>query len=290
MNKSFAELFGSTSSAALDGWRRPVLTSTTFPAFVKAGRVRVAAMGATGSGGSGNGAANQRATGANSAPWGVKVIQVAAGDVLSVEIGAGGAPQTGVANGAVGSSTVVRLNGVAVMTCQPGEPGVANGAATAPTATVVGADWVVPGRKAGEATGSAASSGGAAVDVFRTGLGDSLSIAGGSQVRPGASVGAPSSDRNPLPLFSEDLGVLILGSAVSGHAGVGGIMSTAQSDADGGIFAGGAAGYVSSGVVNQAGRGGRGGGGGGSAYTSGTPVPSGRGGDGYADVVYVPEG
>lgn len=272
---TFGQAFGGGGSAALGVETFAILASRTLPAFTKGGRVHIAAMGAPGSGarsGSGYGA-----TGANSSPWGEKVIDVAIGDVLEFVVGAGGAVRSTDGAGNVGNSTLVKLNGVTIMTAQPGEPGAYGNSfplnAPVPTATVVGADYVVPGLRAGAVAAVGNVTGGAAVDIFRSGLGRSVN-------RAGASVGVDGGDNAnpalPLQLSSPALGVSIVGINTAGMAGLGG--SSASSA--GGMFAGGCGGV--SGTAGGAG--GRGAGGGGSAGNNGGP-----GGDGYAYVIYIPE-
>lgn len=138
--------------------------------------------------------------------------------------------------GTAGSSTLVKLNGVTIMTAQPGEPGACSNSfpinAPAPTATVIGADWVVPGLRAGAVASAGVVTGGAAVDVFRTGLGRSTGFAGGGV---GAD-GGPSTAAAPIPISSAELGVSFLGVLAGGHAGVGGDFSLGYA---GGMCAGG---------------------------------------------------
>jgi len=166
---TFNQAFGGgTASGALGGWALPILASKSITIASK-GKLQIAAMGGTGSGGF-TGTGGEGATGANSAPWGVKIINVAVGDVVEFVIGAGGAGQTVAGSGIAGNATLVKLNGATIMTCNPGEPGI-KGAAfplvqTAPTATVVGADYWVPGLRSGQLAAGAVAFGGAAVDVF----------------------------------------------------------------------------------------------------------------------------
>ena len=264
-----------SGSASLDAWAMPVLTSKVLPAFSVAGKVRIAVMGGPGSGARCSASVAAGATGSNSSPWGVKVLTVAAGDILEFVIGAGGAAKTTDGAGNVGNSSLVKLNGATIMTAQPGERGAYGNAfplnAPAPTATVVGADWVVPGLRAGAvASAENGVTGGAAVDVFRTGLGRSTGIVGGSV---GADAGSGSSPA--FPSSSAELGVQFTGVVAVGSPGVG---AGPGFDAPG-IFAGGAG--ATSGTL----QGGRLGGGGGGAYS----VNSGPGGNGYAYIVFVPE-
>lgn len=275
---NYQALFGASGGGGtLGGWARPILASVTIT-IPSAGKVQVGAMGGTGSGGFTT-TAGEGSTGANSAPWGVKIINVAVGDVVEFVIGAGGAGQTVAGSGIAGNATLVNLNGTTIMTCNPGEPGI-NGAVfplvqTAPAATVVGADYWVPGLRSGQLAAGTLGSGGAAVDVFRTGLGRSTGTPGGSVGADGSSSGTVFTA--PLSLPSFELGISFLGLNTAGAAGVGGNQNTPA----GGLFAGGA-GSISG---TNPGKGGRGaGGGGGYAGTS-----SGPGGDGYAFIVFQPE-
>ena len=275
---TFNQAFGGGSaSGALGGWALPILASKSIT-ITRKGKLQIAAMGGTGSGGF-TSTAGEGATGANSAPYGVKVIDVAVGDVVEFVIGAGAAGQTVPGSGIAGNATLVKLNGTTIMTCNPGEPGI-KGASfplvqTAPTATVVGADYWVPGLRSGQLAAGALGFGGAAVDVFRTGLGRSTGTPGGSVGADGNSNGTTYTA--PLALPSFELGISFLGLNTAGLAGVAGNQTTPP----GGLFAGGA-GSVSG---TNPGKGGRGaGGGGGYAGTS-----SGPGGDGYAFIVFQPE-
>lgn len=275
---TFNQAFGGGSaSGALGGWALPILASKSIT-ITRKGRLQIAAMGGTGSGGFST-TGGEGATGANSAPYGVKVIDVAVGDVVEFVIGAGAAGQTVPGSGIAGNATLVKLNGATIMTCNPGEPGI-KGASfpliqTAPTATVVGADYWVAGLRSGQIAASNTSSGGAAVDVFRTGLGRSTGTPGGSVGADGSATGTTYTA--PLALPSFELGISFLGLNTAGLAGVAGNQTTPA----GGLFAGGA-GSVSG---TNPGKGGRGaGGGGGFAGTA-----SGAGGDGYAFIVFQPE-
>lgn len=275
---NYQALFGASGGGGtLGGWARPILSSViiTIPS---AGKVQVGAMGGTGSGGYTTTGANA-ATGANSAPWGFKVFDVNASDTVEFVIGAGGAAQTTAnSSGIAGTATLVKLNGTTIMTCNPGEPGIQGGSfplvQTAPTATVTGADFWVSGLRAGQVAASGSGSGGAAVDLFRTGLGRSTGTPGGSVGADGSATGTIFTA--PLALPSFEMGIGFIGLNTAGLAGVGGNQTTPA----GGLFAGGA-GSISG---TQPGKGGRGaGGGGGFAGTT-----SGAGGDGYAYMVFQP--
>jgi len=275
---TFSQAFGGgAGSGALGGWVLPILASKSIT-ITRKGKLQIAAMGSTGSGGFTT-TSGESATGANSAPWGVKIIDVAVGDVVEFVIGAGAAGQTVAGTGIAGTATLVKLNGTTIMTCNPGEPGIRGSSfplvQTAPTATVVGADYWVTGLRAGQLAASNTSSGGAAVDVFRTGFGRSTGTQGGSVGADGSSSGTVFTA--PLALPSYELGISFLGLNTPGLAGVAGNQTTP----DGGIFAGGA-GAISG---TNPGRGGRGAGGGGRF----SGLVSGPGGDGYAFIVFQPE-
>jgi len=275
---TFSQAFGGgAGSGALGGWTLPILASKSVT-ITRKGRLQIAAMGSTGSGGFTT-TGGEGSTGANSAPWGVKVIDVAVGDVVEFVIGAGAAGQTVAGAGIAGTATLVKLNGTTIMTCNPGEPGIKGSSfpliQTAPTATVVGADYWAPGLRSGQLAAGALGSGGAAVDVFRTGLGRSTGTPGGSVGADGSATGTTYTA--PLSLPSFELGISFLGLNTAGLAGVGGNQTTPA----GGLFAGGS-GSISG---SSPGKGGRGAGGGG-GYAGTT---SGAGGDGYAFIVFQPE-
>jgi hypothetical protein len=95
----------------------------------------------------------------NSAPWGVKWLEVAAGDKLEFAIGAGGITTGNVQNvpANAGGTTFIRHNGVVVMTCQGGDAGPASATARSPIAAkVIGADYWMAGRQPVTLTGGAA--------------------------------------------------------------------------------------------------------------------------------------
>lgn len=103
----------------------------------------------------------------NSAPWGVKAIAVRAGDVIAFEIGAGGLAEKGATSVArAGSSTIISINGTAVLTCQGGDAGPATAYAVSPlTAKVIGSDiWKLGAQPKSRLDGTTPVSG-AAVDV-----------------------------------------------------------------------------------------------------------------------------
>ena len=275
MSIDFNQAFGGGGGYKLGVWQHNVLTTKLFPAFTEAGTIEVAGMGGGGAGGRGS-SASDTATGGNSAPIGVVQIPVAAGDQLEVVIGLGGATTTVGGNGNKGTATLVKINGVTIMTCPPGEPGLHNSLTSSPAvAAVTGADRWWHGLRAGGCTpGSGRASGGAAVDIFNSGLGVTLDATSNGSVGGSVGVNNPlSTVLAPPPLVSPEFGVIFLGLTTAGLAGVGAIGGN-----DGGMFAGGGAGLV-------AGRGGRGAGGGGSGANS---TSGGAGGDGYARVTFVP--
>lgn len=221
-------------------------------------------------GSGGSGAAHAVALGGNSAPWGLKWLALSAGDVLTISIGAGGAPVTAPNDGLAGSTTTVQLNGVTILTAAGGEGGLgaASGALNpaAASAVVTGADVWFPGLQSGSASGSPQRLGGAAANLSCDGSGRSPSAnTGGAYV--GGSVGVVPTinattavDAPPLIAFAT-LGFF----ALAGMGKGGGI------GLPGGLFGGGGgtAGSVSGGA------GGIGAGGGASNTTSG------NGGKGY---------
>lgn len=179
------------------GWKMQVFASKSVT-FSKAGWVRLAVQSAGGSGAATSGATGVCGTGGNSGPWGVKLIRVAAGDVLAITIGAGGArPATSGSNGLQGGTTTVTLNGTTIITAQGGEGGVYLGAlgtanAPVPAATITGCDFWVPGIRAGSATvasGAQCYGGGAASDVFQNGTGRSPNAPSGATASNGGTVG-----------------------------------------------------------------------------------------------------
>lgn len=173
----------------------PVLTSQSIT-FTRSGRARLVVVGAGGSGA--RAASNSPATGGNSAPWGVKEFNVAAGDTLVLNMGAraAGAAVIG-ANGNAGGTTTVVLNGTTIMTVTGGEGGLITGTPAPVVSTVTGADYWVAGQMAGSASGSNNLSGGAAVDAVGMGVGRSPNSSTGTS--PGGVVGINSSLESPLP-------------------------------------------------------------------------------------------
>lgn len=232
-------------------------------------------------GAGGSGAANTNATGGNSGPWGVKRITLSQGDILTMNIGAGGAGVSGGVNGNAGGTTSVQLNGAAAfLSATGGEGGTGNGGgATIDPATIVstvtGADAWFTGLQSGAVTAAVSSSrtGGAAVNVAGDGRGRSPSTSAGSTSTAGGSVGTdPVANatiaQDPLPTVNFlSFGIYPVtgtGKASNGNSG-----SAANA---GGLFAGGGA----SGNTTSGGAGGLGAGGG----SNGAAPVSGAGGPG----------
>ena len=273
------------AAQATGGWARAIFSSVTLPAFTQSGTIVLSMVGAGGGGGSGT--TTGSSLGGNSAPWGRKKIVVAVGDVLEFVIGAGGARAA--ANGSAGSqggTSLVKLNGVTILTVQGGEGGLfATGTAlaspAAAAATVTGADFWVPGIQAGscQVSSSSGATGGAAVDILQTGLGRSQSISGAAAASQGGSIGT-NSGGIPQPWIALlEWGIFVndgaTASATVGSPGRGGDQPGAIKA---GMFAGG-------GSVNTAYTpGGTGGGGGGAA----TATQAGAGGNAYAYMVFTP--
>ena len=285
-NKTYAELLAQGGGgAAVGGWSRAFISSATLPAFTQAGTVVLSYASAGGGGGAANNTSGS-ATGGNSGPWGRKKFSVSVGDILAVNIAAGGRKAAANAtNGSAGSTGTVTLNGATIMTIQGGEGGVyAAGTDTAtaptPTATITGADFVVPGIQAGSAAAStnANASGGAALDVLQTGLGRSPNISGpGGANTIGGSIGNNTGGIPQSWLLLAEWGIAITdpsaASTQNGAPGRGGISSSSIKP---GIFAGSAS--SGGGPTQQAG-----GGSGGINAISGH-----NGGDAYAYMTFTP--
>lgn len=278
---NYAELFGALGAGTVGGWSRSIFESVSIT-FTQAGKCALTVVGAGGSGAAGQ-SGTASTTGGNSAPWGRKWFTVAAGDVLVINIGAGGAKPSGnLRNGNAGNITTVTLNGATILSVEGGEGGVyASGTGTAtapaPVAAVTGADYWVKGIRAGsmQANSSASFGGGAAVDVLQSGKGRSNSISVSAGAGNGGSVGNDTGG----PPFSwvaiAEFGLVITdgGSATStnGAVGRGGSSGIAP-----GIFAGSAG---NSGIKAGAGGGGCGG---------NDASSSGAGGDAYVYLVFSP--
>ena len=104
-NKTYGELLNSGGGgAAVGGWSRAFISSATLPAFTQAGTVVLSYASAGGGGGAANNSSGS-ATGGNSGPWGRKKFSVSVGDILAVNIAAGGLKAAANAtNGSAGSS------------------------------------------------------------------------------------------------------------------------------------------------------------------------------------------
>lgn len=279
---NFSEYFGGGGSGGgLGGWVMPILVSKVLPAFTVPGKVRIVIHGAAGSGA----AATLGGTGGNSPPWGVKVQSVVPGDVLAFTLGTSTKAATLGSNGVQGGSSIVTLNGTTILTAQGGEGGVfANAAGTfnspVPTATVVGADWMVPGIRAGQMISNGTNptaGGGAALDVLQTGLGRSPNVTGASTQGVGGSVGN-NTGANPKGWIAiSNFGFAFGAGTNYGDPGKGAGNSPPQPAGD---FAGGA-GSLGVGVDSLGGLGGGGGAG-------NTVANSGFGGNGYAYLTFQP--
>lgn len=275
-------------AAAVGGWTTSVFSSRTIT-FTQTGKLAISMVGSGGGGAAAAGGAQSSATGGNSGPWGRKVIDISAGDVLVVNIGAGGLKSaSNSANGNQGGTSTVTLNGVTILTIQGGEGGVfANLTATAsapvPAATITGADFWVAGVRAGNAqctSGTSPScSGGAAVDILRSGLGRSPAAVGAGINGVGGSVGTDSGGI-PIPWIAlMEWGFVITdgasATAALGAPGRGGVSGTLAA----GALAGGGAQSATLSTVN----GGIGAGGGGGI----APPNAGNGGPAYAFLAFA---
>jgi len=196
----------------------------------------------------------------NSAGWGIKGIQVKAGDVIGFAIAAGGAPtqSAGVA-AAKGGDTVITLNGTTIAVAPGGEAGPANNTTKSPvTAVPTGMDFWMPGRQPQLPLNY--FMGGAAVDLGG-GTIATPSISGDSAVAP-----------TPNVLVGMPVGSLFapfdvwLSSAAPGSPGVGATAGISSS-----LFGGGVGTSDTTGTAPSPGRGGSAG------ATSNTSVAGGAG-------------
>ena len=274
-------------AAAVGGWTTSVFSSRT-TTFTQTGKLAISMVGSGGGGAVAAGSAQSSATGGNSGPWGRKVIDISAGDVLVVNIGAGGLKSAGYsANGNQGGTSTVTLNGVTILTIQGGEGGVfadltATASASVPAATITGADFWVAGVRAGSAQCTSVSpscSGGAAVDILQSGLGRSPAAVGDGIAGVGGSVGTDSGGI-PIPWIAlMEWGFVITdgasATAALGSPGRGGVSATLAA----GALAGGGADSANLPTVN----GGIGAGGGGGS----SPSNAGNGGPAYAFLVFA---
>ena len=284
MTITFNQAFGGSGGGAsvVGGWSRPIFSSSTIT-FSAAGDVVISLVGAGGSGALSSGAA----TGANSAPWGRKKIKVAKDDVMVINIGAGGAAPTVLGtNGNAGNTTTVVLNGVTILTAQGSEPGVQiNAAGTAstssPAATITGADFWVPGIKAGTAlfVGQPTMSGGAAPDLLQTGLGRSPNVTSSGE-GVGGSLGTDAGGIPQPWIVLAEWGVVVTDTATaSSSVGAPGRGGNPMGGILAGMFGGGGGGAI--GVVTQGGVGAGGG-------ASNSVAQIRKGGDAYAHMFFVP--
>ena len=274
-------------AAAVGGWTTSVFSSRT-TTFTQTGKLAISMVGSGGGGAVASGGQSS-ATGGNSGPWGRKVIDISSGDVLVVNIGAGGLKSaSNSANGNQGGTSTVTLNGVTILTIQGGEGGVfadltATASASVPAATITGADFWVAGVRAGSAqctSGSPSCSGGAAVDILQSGLGRSPAAVGAGITGVGGSVGTDSGGI-PIPWIAlMEWGFVITdgasATAALGSPGRGGVSGTIAS----GALAGGGAKSTTLSTVN----GGIGAGGGGGNL----PNSTGNGGPAYAFLAFAP--
>ncbi len=228
----------------------------------------------------GSGASNAIAIGGNSGPWGIKTFSMAAGEILTLTPGTGGAAVTGGVAGNTGSacSIVSNIAGT-IMSGTAGEGGPSAGSGALNPATVVsaitGADAWYPGLQAGAVTGGTISrTGGAAVNVTGDGTGRSPGLsasgssAGGSVGRqPVINATVADTPLNTINYFV--FGLFPLVTTGKGSDGLPGGGTVSAADPFGG---GGATGNTG---AAGAGRYGSGGGGGGASATSGA------GGGGY---------
>lgn len=262
------------------------------------GVLEMRAIGAGGSGAGGN-----SSTGGYAGAWGMKMLRVVAGDIVTVSIGAGGARTAGAQNGAAGGSTTITLGGV-TRTAPGGIGGIyaAGAVPVLPDAPLLPAgDWdfgansVKPGTVMG-------STGGAGVDIFARGGGlTSSGSVGGScgggtggtstaTYGGGATADGLSANGQATPASSP--GIYLQAGPdnwiISFYGGSGGNGNNPGGNGGGGGTSGGKGGNGGgSGAGSNGGvaSGGFGGGGGGSA-TSGA---GGAGGPGYACVHLYPD-
>ena len=282
---NYAALFGSAGGGAAAGGWSTAITASKSITFTARGTVVLSTVGA-GGGGAANVGGSGAASGGNSAPWGRKKFSVVPGDVLVVTLAAGGskAASSGQA-GSQGGTTTVKLNGVTILTVQGGEGGVyVAGAGPAqpisPAATVTGADYWVPGVRAGSASGGDSQSGGAAVDVLGNGLGKSPNST--SYVGVGGSVGTDSGGVSLAWLALTDFGISITDPSQA-NASVGAPGRGADGTVLAGAFGGGSTNdsYRATAGIGA-------GGGAGSSVAVGTGG-CGPGGKAYAYLCFAPE-
>ena len=276
MTIGFSQAFGSGSGAVAGGFVLSFATSGSYTLPYDA----VVVVGIVGAGGSGG--ANTQATGGNSGPCGLKRLQLQAGDLIEVTIGAGGAGVTGGANGNAGGTTTVKVNGVIVLSATGGEGGLhaASGPVSpaAVVSVVTGADVWFPGLRAGDVgSGTQGRTGGAAVNLTGDGQGRSSATNAGSQFLAGGSVGtAIAAGQQTAATPRPTTAFFSWGVFPRSDVGLGSNGNSSANAAAGGFGAGG-------GGVGASATGGPGGvgGGGGAAGSGGN---SGKGGDGYVNL------
>lgn len=277
-----------------------IFTSTSI-VYPKKGILIVRAMSAAGSGARGAGSA----TGGYSGAWGLKLLQIAAGTVVTVVVGAGGAIKSVDGNGNNGGDTTVTINGV-TYTLAGGLGGVMGGASAPANMSDISALWDYGARNATPGWNSNARTGGAGLDVMALGLGRSGGLGGGGATSDGSNQerggGAmPNQDTggggaNALGLFNGT--PTAAGIAVDAGANEWGISFYGGGGAANG--AGGANGGGGAGGSTLGGDGGNGGGGGGGDTGAGGrggraagggagKTQGGKGGDGFVHAKYFIE-
>lgn len=192
MTISFKQAFGGGGGGASQGGYTRLFPVSGTHTFNQNGTIVLTVLMAGGGGSMNGGSGVGSCLGGNSGSWGRVVLPVSATDVLTVSLGAGGLGKTAPAgSGLQGGTTTISLNGTSIITGVGAAGGVykATGDAVPAAITgITGLDFVVDGLKAGLAPGDTGfASGGASVDVLRTGLGRSPTGTSGPAV--GGSVG-----------------------------------------------------------------------------------------------------
>lgn len=248
--------------------RTPIFESTTY-SVRRAGRLTIRAMGAAGSGA--RRTSTGTGTGGYSACWGMITLDVAVGDQVVINLGAGGVFTSTNGAGTAGGDTTVTVHGQTYTL--PGGPGGLYGAAGAvpfvPDGPIpMGWDINVQSVKPGIL--SAAPTGGAGVDILAKGNNATTSASLNSS--GGGGTGGPSVNTRgggAMPNGADALGALSQsnGSFVDASAGEWGISFYGGS---GGLAGDGGNGGGGAGSASTVGRnGGNGGGGGASSNSSG---------------------
>lgn len=308
MSINFTKLFG--EGGAVLG---PTLSTNFFESRTwtapQDGIVIVRGMGA-GGGGARHGTS---ATGGYSGSWGCKIVRVKKGDIISVEIGAGGTGRTSTdGDGTAGGDTIITINGVQYI-AYGGLGGVADATGPLPDGPSPSANWdfgaasVKPGWVASGFTG------GAGVDILAQGnnatTSDSAGVSGGGGTgtksvsftgggaMPGGKSALGSGPTNPGITFDAsqgEWGISFYGGSGGGGGSIGGgggnggggggsndsLTSQVQGGQGGNGGGGGGARNLSTGGA-VGGGGGIGGGGGGS-----NKVTAGTGGNGFAHLKF----